>query len=116
MDGTGIVIGGARRSRSRYEKYALRRSSHVLFLRSLRVAAEWAGQIAARFRDLPQAAHGLAHQRHRRHSQVRSERAVRSNDFPRAVMHHDAIADRVDVFPPLPVRTLQLRKSLEILQ
>ena len=70
MNSARIVIRNAWRSRSGNEKDALRRRGHVLFLRSLRIPAERAGQIASRFRDLPQAAHGLADQGHRRHSQV----------------------------------------------
>src|SRR5260370_813085 len=40
MNGAGIVVRNARRSRSGHEKDALRRRSHVLFLRSLRIPAE----------------------------------------------------------------------------
>jgi len=31
-------------------------------------------------------------------------------------MHHDKIADRVDILHPLALRSFQLRKSLEIFQ
>ena len=47
---------------------------------------------------------------------MRRQRAVRSNDLPRTIVHHDVVADRVDVFHPLPFRTLQLRKPSEVLQ
>ncbi len=47
---------------------------------------------------------------------MRCQRPVRSNDVPRAVVHHDVVADRVNVFHPLPLGAFQLRESPEILQ
>ena len=116
MDRARIVIRHAWRSRSRNKKNTLRRRRHVLFLRAVGIAAERAWQIASCFRNLPQAAHGFADQRYGRHAKVRRERPVRSNDIPRPVVDHDVVADRIDVFHPLPFRTLQLRESPEIFQ
>src|SRR5690242_6857179 len=85
-------------------------------MRALWVAAEGAGKVTSGLSDLPKAAHRLSHERNRRNSEVRSQRAVGPHNSPRAVVHHDVIADRVNVFYPLLLRPLQLRKSLEVFE
>ncbi len=116
VNGARIIIGDARRARGRYQKDPLRGGHHIFFARLLRVPAKRAWQVAAAFRDLPQAAHGFAHQRYRRHTQVRGQRAVRPDHAPGAVMHHDVIANGVDIFHPLALGAFQLGKSPEIFQ
>ena len=60
VDRACIVVSRAWRSGRRNKKNTLRRCRHVLFLRAIGIPAERAWQIAPRFRNLPQAAHGFA--------------------------------------------------------
>ena len=106
----------AGRARSRNQKNPFRRRDDMFLTRLLRIPAERAGKLAPRFGDLPQAAHRFADQRDRRNAQMIRQRSVRAHDSPRPIVHHDVIADRVDILYPLPLRSLQLRKSPEILQ
>ena len=78
---------------------------------SLGFVAKRAGKCTARFRDVPQTLHRFSHQRYRWNPIcVASDRFVRTI-FQDSVVHHDVIADRVNILHPLPLRTLQLRKS-----
>ena len=106
-----FFFGGAARARSGDKKGAAFAGGDVFLARFVRVLAERAGQRAAGFRDVAQAAHGFAHQRHGRNAEMRRQGTIRAHNLPSLIVHHDVIADRVDVFDPLLLRTLQLRKA-----
>jgi len=58
----------------------------------------------------------LTDEGYRRDAQMRCQRAVRAHDAERAIVDDDIVADGVDVFDPLPLGALQLRKSAEVLK
>ena len=103
-----VLFGCAAGSRRRHQIYFLRRRYDVFFLAQSGVQAKRAGKRSIPLRQGPQTAHRFSYQRHRRQSQVIRQRPVGAHDFPGAVMHHDKIADRVDILHPLALRSFQL--------
>ena len=98
------VVGlRSQRPRCRDQVHSLGSRKHVLFPRAFRIVADRAGQLAPPLDKLAQPAHRFPHQRHGWRAEHRGERTVRTHDPAAAVVHHDVVADRVDVFHPLPL-------------
>ena len=103
-----VVVRHSWRARGGHQKNSFRRGYDIFLPCLLRVAAKGARKIAPGFRDLPQTTHRFAHQSDRWHAQMRSQRPIRSHNAPRAIVHHDVVADGVDIFHPLALRAFQL--------
>src|SRR5713101_2291087 len=109
MDGPEIVIAVAADARRRNQ-------INTLFRGCLDVAAEGAGRVVSgRSRERSERLHRLANHFAWPRAYVGCQGAVYPQNPVSTVVHHDEVADGINIFNPLPFRLFDLRKAPEIL-
>src|SRR5216683_2825123 len=115
MDGPEIVIAVAADARGGNQINTLFRGLNVLFGGSLDVAAEWAGRVVSgRSRERSERLHRLANHFAWPRAYVGRQGAVHPQNLVSTVVHHDEVADGINIFNPLPFRLFDLREAQEV--
>ena len=115
VNGATVFFRGAAGSRSRNDKGAAFAGGDIFLAEFDSVLAEGAGKRAAGFGDVAQSSHRFANESDGRNAQVRGEGTIRANDVPSLIVNDDVITDGVNIFDPLFLGTLQLRKTANFL-